>query len=232
VASVRTAVASAVVAAAVYAVMWLGYWQGWGWLQAADASCLRLLHDVGVKHPLWVRFWELFSVVFSPGTFRLLGLGAAAIMWSRRRWWAASFVLVTVEFSELVSLTAKRLAHRPRPATALVHASSSAFPSGHALCSIVGVLTLLTMLAPLTRRSAAVSAVVVGALVVLAVGFARVALNVHHPSDVVAGWALGYLYFALCWAVSGVGRWRLRRRRAASPEPESAGLRSACPRSV
>jgi undecaprenyl-diphosphatase len=232
VASVRTAVASAVVAAAVYAAMWLGFRQGWAWLQAADSVCLRVLHDVGVKHPFWVRFWELASVVFSPGSFRLLALGAAVILLSRRRWQAALFALVTVEFSELVSLTAKGLAHRPRPATALVHASSSAFPSGHALCSIIGVLALLTVSAPLTRRSTAVIAVVVGALVVLAVGFARVALNVHHPSDVVAGWALGYLYFALCWAVSGVAGWRLRRRRAAGPEPGSAVSRSACPRSV
>ena len=39
---------------------------------------------------------------------------------------------------------------------------------------------------------------VVGAGLVFLVGFARVILNVHHPSDVVAGWALGYLYYLLC----------------------------------
>ncbi|MGH9480074.1 MAG: phosphatase PAP2 family protein, partial [Terriglobales bacterium] len=34
------------------------------------------------------------------------------------------------------------------------------------------------------------------------VGFGRVALNVHHPSDVLGGWALGYLYFAVCaWVI-------------------------------
>jgi membrane-associated phospholipid phosphatase len=32
----------------------------------------------------------------------------------------------------------------------------------------------------------------------LAIGIGRVVLNVHYPSDVVAGWALGYAYFVAC----------------------------------
>jgi undecaprenyl-diphosphatase len=44
-------------------------------------------------------------------------------------------------------------------------------------------------------------AIAAGAVVVVAVGTARVALNVHNPSDVIAGWALGYLYFAGCLLV-------------------------------
>jgi membrane-associated phospholipid phosphatase len=32
-------------------------------------------------------------------------------------------------------------------------------------------------------------------MLVLAVGFGRLALNVHYPSDVLAGWALGYLWY-------------------------------------
>jgi membrane-associated phospholipid phosphatase len=35
-------------------------------------------------------------------------------------------------------------------------------------------------------------------VVVVAIGVGRVVLNVHHPTDVVAGWALGYAYFVLC----------------------------------
>jgi undecaprenyl-diphosphatase len=60
------------------------------------------------------------------------------------------------------------------------------------------VLALLTVLFPILGPSMRVVAAAVGALIVVAVGFGRVALNVHHVSDVVAGWALGYLYFALC----------------------------------
>jgi undecaprenyl-diphosphatase len=35
-----------------------------------------------------------------------------------------------------------------------------------------------------------------GAVIVAVIGVGRVALNVHNPSDVVAGWAAGYLWFA------------------------------------
>ena len=46
---------------------------------------------------------------------------------------------------------------------------------------------------------------VVGVATMALVGLARVALNVHHPSDVLAGWALGLLYFLLCLAA--LRRW-------------------------
>jgi membrane-associated phospholipid phosphatase len=58
---------------------------------------------------------------------------------------------------------------------------------------------------------------VVGVVTMLLVGLARVALNVHHPSDVVAGWALGLLYFLLCMAV--LRRW-IPRSSARRQDPD------------
>ena len=105
---------------------------------------------------------------------------------------------------------AKHLADRQRPPTAMVFAYSLSFPSGHALGVMVGVLVLLTIAWPFVRPRLRGWLVVVGALIVIFIGVGRVVLNVHHPSDVVAGWALGYLYFLLCLWVIG---WTVRSRR-------------------
>jgi membrane-associated phospholipid phosphatase len=71
----------------------------------------------------------------------------------------------------------------PRIATAGI----DAFPSGHALRSIVLVGSLLLALPWRPSRP-----VVAGfALILLAIGLSRVYLGEHHPTDVVAGWLLG-----------------------------------------
>ena len=48
------------------------------------------------------------------------------------------------------------------------------------------------------RRPLRTWLIALGAVIVVAIGVGRVVLNVHHPSDVVAGWALGYAYFVAC----------------------------------
>ncbi|AEF34305.1 integral membrane protein [Mycolicibacter sinensis] len=174
--------------------MLVGYRQGWGWLATVDAAALDASYDIGVKHPAWVRFWDGLSTVFAPAVFRVLAMVAVVVALLRRRLRPALFLLLTVELSGLLTAAAKASVDRPRPVTALATASSSSFPSGHALGVTVAVGALLVLVLPVLRGSARVAAVGGGALVVAAVGIARVALGVHHPSDVLAGWALGWAY--------------------------------------
>lgn len=184
-------------AAGLYGLLWLGYHHGWP--DRVDSPTLAAAHAVGVAHPGWVRFWEVFSAVFAPVTFRLTGIAAAVIALVARRPRAALLVLVALETGGVLTAAAKHLADRPRPATALVPAPSSSFPSGHAVGVMLGVAVLLTVTLPLLAGAARTAALLAGGALVVAVGVARVALNVHHPSDVLAGWALGYLWFAV-WA--------------------------------
>ena len=178
--------------------MWIGFTQHWAVLATVDDWFLRFFHDVGSAHPGWVRFWDVFCVALGPTAFRIVAFGLIVLAVVRRNLSTAVFLFVSIELMGLVTEAGKRLSDRPRPSSALVDAVSTSFPSGHALGVMVGVLALLTVLWPVMPVRLRVPVAVVGAGLVFLVGFARVILNVHHPSDVVAGWALGYLYYLLC----------------------------------
>jgi len=198
----RTALAvsvasAALVAVAAYAVMWVGYRQGWDWLHRADWSSLTQARDIAIKHPFWVQFWAGVSFVLGPVPLRLLGAAAMVAALVKREVRAALVLLACAPLNGLVTVAAKGLANRPRPSTMLVPASSTSFPSGHALEATAALLALAFFLLPMMNRFLSGVAIMVTALSLLAVGVSRVALNVHYPSDVLAGWSLGYLYFVV-----------------------------------
>ncbi|WP_156687484.1 phosphatase PAP2 family protein [Mycobacterium sp. Marseille-P9652] len=194
----RSRLALALIAALAYAAMWVGYSHGWAWLHRADWSMLNAAHRLAVAHPLWVPFWDGLSIALGPVPLRVLGGVATAFAFARREARAALVLLCCAPLSGLVTTAAKALANRPRPPTMLVPAESTSFPSGHALEAMSALLAMVFFLSPMLSRYARRALTAVAALGVVAVGIARVALNVHYPSDVLAGWSLGYLYFLLC----------------------------------
>jgi membrane-associated phospholipid phosphatase len=191
-----------------YVTMWLGWALGWGWVLGADSSALASLHRVGVAHPGWLTFWQVFCTVFGPLGFRVIAIVRLGLAIARRQWRVAIFLFFAVELSGLVTELAKAAANRPRPKTAFLVAPSTSFPSGHALCAMAGVLALSVLLLPMVRRALWPWVIAAGTTIVVAVGFGRVVLNVHNPSDVIAGWALGYVYFVAC--LSLLVPWRVR----------------------
>ena len=191
-------IVSTALAVAVYALMWIGYALQWNWLMTIDSSWLDIGHRYGVAHPGWVTAWNVFCTVLGPTVFRLVTLIVVIFALVRRNLRVALFLVISVELAGIITEIAKYAANRPRPATALVSAPSTSFPSGHALGVIVGVLALLTVVLPVVRRPLRAWLVAFGAAVVILIGIGRVVLNVHHPSDVLAGWALGYAYFVAC----------------------------------
>jgi undecaprenyl-diphosphatase len=107
----------------------------------------------------------------------------------------------------------KAVVERPRPALAdhVVFVNSWSYPSGHSLNSMV-VLGLLTVLAvrerpgPVRRTALAV----LGTLLVALIGFSRVYLGVHWPSDVLAGWLVGIVWLTICFTLTHLARGNTR----------------------
>jgi undecaprenyl-diphosphatase len=89
----------------------------------------------------------------------------------------------------------------------LVEVQTPSFPSGHAMLSAIGFLTLGTLLAAGARRRRHRAYILtVAVLLTLLVGSSRVWLGVHWPTDVLAGWCLGAAWAMGCWLA--LRRWR------------------------
>ena len=106
---------------------------------------------------------------------------------ARRNPRPAVAVAVAVWGTLAVNYGVKQLVDRERPqhadAPQLIDApTSSSFPSSHAAMAAAGSIAL-GQAVPAARLPLRVAA--------LAMGYSRVHLGVHHPSDVVAGYALG-----------------------------------------
>src|SRR5262245_8544481 len=123
-------------------------------------------------------------------------LAAAWLAWRGRR---ADALLVAVGSGVGLTLASllKLVFTRARPPVAehIVVVDSWSFPSGHSLNSMA-VLGLLTVLAVRERPGWRWRTFVValGAFLVFLIGFSRVYLGVHWPSDVLAGWVAGALW--------------------------------------
>ncbi|MFP4105953.1 MAG: phosphatase PAP2 family protein [Phycisphaerae bacterium] len=117
----------------------------------------------------------------------------------------AVLVLLSVGGGILLSFLLKMVFARPRPELVqqYSHVVTTSFPSGHTMISTVTFLTLGVLLARLHSRKHMKSFFVLVALLGMAlVGFSRVYLGVHWPTDVLAGWAAGAAWAMLCWLVT------------------------------
>jgi undecaprenyl-diphosphatase len=115
----------------------------------------------------------------------------------------AALVAVAVSGGAFASTLLKGNFNRLRPDIVphLVEVHTTSFPSGHAMNSAVVFLTLGALLAR-THEGYAVRAYIIGVsiLLTLTIGFSRVYLGVHWPSDVLAGWVVGGTW-ALLWSL-------------------------------
>ena len=156
--------------------------------------------------PGWVEeMGRDFTAMGSMGVLTLIALAVLGYLLLAGRNRACLFTLLAVAGGMLLSTLLKMAFDRPRPDLVphdtVVYTAS--FPSGHAMMAAVTYLTLAAILsrvhtAPLLKAYLLIIAIVI----TLLVGVSRVYLGVHWPTDVLAGWAAGASWAALCWLVA------------------------------
>lgn len=175
-----------------------------------DRKILLLLREPGQPDnplgPKWLEGgWRDITALGSYMVISLITLLAIGYLLVERKARAAALLLSTALGGWLLSWSFKRAFARPRPdfLSHLVEVSSSSFPSGHSLISAVMYPTLGAMLASLSvHRRTKIYYLSSALLMMLLVGFSRMYLGVHYPSDVLAGWALGLAWALACWLAS------------------------------
>ena len=136
-----------------------------------------------------------------------LGIGVCVVEYVRvPNRWIPFFVLTVVVGEVVIVNTIKDLLDRVRPTfNPIAETLGPSFPSGHSATAAAFYAALALVLA--RRRNPRTRSLIAGAAVAIAIGVAasRVLLGVHWLSDVVAGLAFGWGWFALC-AVAFGGR--------------------------
>lgn len=137
-------------------------------------------------------------------TLLALTLTGLIVLIARRSWRQAWLLAASIVTGPLLVELQKDWIGRLRPGDQLhlVGTQSFAFPSGHtANATLIWLsLALLFVRGPHARPAAIAGA----ALLAVAIGFSRVMLGVHWPTDVVAGWALGLFWLLLLFRLAGV----------------------------
>ncbi|MED4017384.1 phosphatase PAP2 family protein [Sutcliffiella cohnii] len=139
-------------------------------------------------------FFELFTILGDKqGVIPILIISLLLIWWKKKDYLGMAVLTVGVIVVNELNKFIKDTTGRERPMTG-PGAESLSFPSGHAMVGLFfyGLLTYLIVQYTKGKISSSVI-VTIGALFIFLLGFSRLILNYHYPSDVIAGYAAGTL---------------------------------------
>ena len=149
---------------------------------------MRLLTTIG--SPLWVVIWCL----------SMLG-----VLLLRKRWGEAIGIFGSEVGGLLINQAAKAAFKRERPdwSWLFVHEKNYSFPSGHAMLGIISFGTITFLLCRYYHSTITRTIITVFfTLLVFGIGFSRIYLGAHFPSDILAGWIAGGIW--LLFVMAGV----------------------------
>ncbi|MFE1245654.1 phosphatase PAP2 family protein [Fictibacillus sp. NPDC058756] len=141
-------------------------------------------------------------ITFLGGKTILTLLLIGSLVWlivRRKNYWGAIFYIIAVAGGGLLNLGLKHWFGRVRPENSLIIEQGFSYPSGHSMGSLIyyGFLGYLVIRSQRGRSLKLLLGIGFITLILL-IGFSRIYLGVHYPSDVLAGFSAGTVWLLLC----------------------------------
>lgn len=166
-----------------------------------------LLFINSISSPAMDQSMLLVTTLGSPTAVVIAASVVAAAYLRARRWRAFTLILASIVGAGLLESVLKMVFARQRPELwgLLVHEPTYSFPSGHAAMSMALVAALVLIAWQTKWRWYVICG---GTVFTLLVGFSRMYLGVHYPTDVLAGWVVAIGWVFVVATVLGATSWQ------------------------
>lgn len=179
-----------------------------------DDTILKYINSFASPAGDTVFIWltQLGGVLFIP----LITAGICALLWRSGNKEKTAILAVSVGGAALLNGLVKQLFERARPELweQLITEDSFSFPSGHAMVSSALAFALILLFWSTPYRT---YAIILGLVYLITIGFSRLYLGVHYPTDVLAGWLLSLTWVSIVWFV-----WKSRYKKVRVRTPQRA----------
>ncbi len=179
---------------------------------AIDKSISYAIYSI--RTPLLTMLMNDISFMGAELTILLASIGMIWMAFFQKRKQAFIYGII-LAMGVLINQILKIFYQRPRPdMDLLIQLSSYSFPSGHSMNSFIFYMLLSYFIyRTYPEKRIYIPVFIVCVLIILSVGFSRVYLGVHYPTDVLAGYVAGFFVVATAILLKRVDMFfKLKRR--------------------
>lgn len=184
------------VTAAILALLMAGVMNRAGYIKAIDTT--GFAGALALRHPALSAVVIPLTNFGNPAVVTAISIVLAVIFAWRRQWTLFSFVAVNMMGINAVNYIVKNIVERPRPFIAssavhnLVSAGGWSFPSGHSAGAVLLYGTIFVCATALVKHHwAQLTLRGLSIFFMIAIPLSRIYVQVHYPTDVIAGMCLG-----------------------------------------
>lgn len=192
----KTQAAFFVAALLIFIALLTGIKMNANWVHTFDQTIINLIRQFS---PSKTSFFKAYTVFFNTLPIMIVVVVGVAVLFMYKFYRIGFFFLLIPLVGSIINVGIKDMIDRARPQTnQLLHYGGYSFPSGHsAIATLVfGSIILLVQRLPIPRY---VKWLLIAILLfaILLVGISRIYIGVHYPSDVLAGFCLGFIVITI-----------------------------------